>query len=330
MLAIQVILQNLLYDRATGSKIPAQNVLSSQPVGSDDLRIQGPVFMFLKRSGNKTVPDIGCPVMRGQVLIGPQKGTQFDLPGGFFEGFAQGCRKQCFTFVQMASRLVKNRVAIIFLFDHEKAAVLFYNAGDSCVWVPVHKAGMLPEFRLYINDTVCDNTLLNGLKFEAAGILMSELTHLDDQGRAQMVDVGAKDETQRSATAEAVISMQPDTLAMIVDGKHKKGDVFAVARIAGIQAAKKCPDLIPLCHPLMLSAVNVELEADTDNNQVLIRATCKLKGQTGVEMEALTAASVAALTVYDMCKAVDRGMIISQVRLLEKAGGKSGNWSRTA
>tara|TARA_R100001143_G_C3346643_1_gene127176 strand:- start:839 stop:1408 length:570 start_codon:yes stop_codon:yes gene_type:complete len=189
---------------------------------------------------------------------------------------------------------------------------------------------MLPEFRLYINDTVCDNTLLNGFKFEAAGILMSELTHLDDQGRAQMVDVGAKDETQRSATAEAVISMQPDTLAMIVDGKHKKGDVFAVARIAGIQAAKKCPDLIPLCHPLMLSAVNVELEADTDNNQVLIRATCKLKGQTGVEMEALTAASVAALTVYDMCKAVDRGMIISQVRLLEKAGGKSGNWSRTA
>jgi len=157
---------------------------------------------------------------------------------------------------------------------------------------------------------------------------MSKLTHLDDSGQARMVDVGAKDVTERTATAEAVIEMQADTLKLIVEGGHKKGDVFAVARIAGIQAAKKCADLIPLCHPLMLSSVNVDLEADDINSLVRITATCKLAGQTGVEMEALTAASVAALTVYDMCKAVDRAMVIRSVQLLEKAGGKSGHYKR--
>lgn len=157
---------------------------------------------------------------------------------------------------------------------------------------------------------------------------MSDLTHLDSKGRAQMVDVGEKEISQRTATAEAIVNMQAETLAMITQGKHKKGDVFAVARIAGIQAAKKCPELIPLCHPLLLSSVNVELEADEANSQVKISAICKLAGQTGVEMEALTAASIAALTIYDMCKAVDKGMTISQIQLLEKKGGKSGDWSR--
>jgi len=157
---------------------------------------------------------------------------------------------------------------------------------------------------------------------------MSKLSHLDEEGRAQMVDVGNKDITQRSATAEARVSMQAETLDMILDGKHKKGDVFAVARIAGIQAAKKCADLIPLCHPLLLSSINVDIQGDVEKQQVHILATCKLNGQTGVEMEALTAASVAALTIYDMCKAVDRGMSISQVQLLDKAGGKSGHWQR--
>ncbi|MFL2840987.1 MAG: cyclic pyranopterin monophosphate synthase MoaC [Pseudohongiellaceae bacterium] len=157
---------------------------------------------------------------------------------------------------------------------------------------------------------------------------MNDLTHLDSKGQAQMVDVGDKEVSQRIATAEAVIEMQPETLAMITEGKHNKGDVFAVARIAGIQAAKKCSDLIPLCHPLKLSSINVDLRVDSPMNQVNIRATCKLTGQTGVEMEALTAASVAALTIYDMCKAVDRGMTISNVQLVEKFGGKSGNWSR--
>jgi cyclic pyranopterin phosphate synthase len=157
---------------------------------------------------------------------------------------------------------------------------------------------------------------------------MSDLTHLDSKGRAQMVDVGEKEISQRIATAEAIVNMQPETLAMIAEGKHKKGDVFAVARIAGIQAAKKCPELIPLCHPLMLSSINVELEADEANSRVKISTTCKLAGQTGVEMEALTAASVAALTIYDMCKAVDKGMTISQIQLVEKKGGKSGHWSR--
>ena len=151
------------------------------------------------------------------------------------------------------------------------------------------------------------------------------LTHLDSQGRAHMVDVTDKAATFREATAEAWVRMRPQTLQMIVEGAHPKGDVFAVARIAGIQAAKKTADLIPLCHPLMLSGVKVELTAEGDD-AVRIRARCKLTGQTGVEMEALTAASVAALTLYDMCKAVDRGMVIENVRLLEKLGGKSGHF----
>lgn len=156
---------------------------------------------------------------------------------------------------------------------------------------------------------------------------MSELTHLDAQGRAQMVDVTPKAVTEREATAEARVVMQPETLAMITEGRHRKGDVLAVARIAGIQAAKKTADLIPLCHPLLLTSIKVELDADIPAHQIVIRATCKLAGQTGVEMEALTAASVAALTLYDMCKAVDKGITIEGIRLLEKKGGKSGHWS---
>jgi cyclic pyranopterin phosphate synthase len=159
---------------------------------------------------------------------------------------------------------------------------------------------------------------------------MSTLTHLDAKGHAHMVDVGAKDVTQRTATAEAWVDMQPATLQMIADGTHKKGDVFAVARIAGIQAAKKCSDLIPLCHPLMLTSIKVELTPQPAHSCVHIIATCALNGQTGVEMEALTAATVAALTLYDMCKAVDRGMVIRQVQLVDKQGGKSGHWQRQA
>jgi cyclic pyranopterin phosphate synthase len=155
---------------------------------------------------------------------------------------------------------------------------------------------------------------------------MSSLTHLDAAGRARMVDVTDKAITHREAVAEAFVLMQPETLRMVAEGSHKKGDVLAVARIAGIQAAKKCAELIPLCHPLLLSSVAVDCELDTANQRVAIRATCKLSGQTGVEMEALTAASVAALTIYDMCKAVDRQMQISGVRVLEKRGGKSGDW----
>ena len=159
---------------------------------------------------------------------------------------------------------------------------------------------------------------------------MSTLTHLDAKGQAHMVNVGDKAVSQRSATAEAWVDMQPATLQMIAAGSHKKGDVFAVARIAGIQAAKRCADLIPLCHPLMLSSVKVELTPLTEHSSVHIAATCTLTGQTGVEMEALTAVSVAALTLYDMCKSVDRGMVIRQIQLVDKQGGKSGHWQRQA
>jgi cyclic pyranopterin phosphate synthase len=153
------------------------------------------------------------------------------------------------------------------------------------------------------------------------------LTHFDDTGNARMVDVAGKAETERVAVAHASVSVQPATLALIRDKKAAKGDVLAVAQLAGIMAAKKTPELIPLCHPLSLSSVDVRLSLDAGRNAVDIEATCKLKGRTGVEMEALTAASVAALTVYDMCKAVDRGMVISEVRLLHKSGGKSGTFN---
>lgn len=152
------------------------------------------------------------------------------------------------------------------------------------------------------------------------------LTHFDDQGRAHMVDVGEKAVTERVATAGARVVMQPQTLAAIQAGEIGKGDVLGVARLAGIMAAKKTPDLIPLCHPLALTSVKVELACNAAENAVEIEATCKLKGRTGVEMEALTAASVAALTVYDMCKAIDKAMQVQDVRLLLKTGGKSGTY----
>ena len=156
---------------------------------------------------------------------------------------------------------------------------------------------------------------------------MSGLTHLDEHGSARMVDVGAKAETARSATATGRIAMNAAALAAIRDGTVPKGDVLATARIAGIQAAKKTWDLIPLCHPLLLTGVTVTIEPE-GADALCVQATCKLKGTTGVEMEALTAASVASLTLYDMCKAVDRGMVIESVCLLEKSGGRSGQFRR--
>jgi len=151
-------------------------------------------------------------------------------------------------------------------------------------------------------------------------------THFDADGNAAMVDVGAKAETERTATAKGSVLMQPETVKLIVEGGVKKGDVLSVAQLAGIMGAKKTPDLIPLCHPLALSSVTVDLAVDEARNAIDITATCKLKGRTGVEMEALTAVAVAALTVYDMCKAVDRGMRLTDIRLIHKAGGKSGEY----
>ncbi|MEH6635144.1 MAG: cyclic pyranopterin monophosphate synthase MoaC [Halioglobus sp.] len=157
---------------------------------------------------------------------------------------------------------------------------------------------------------------------------MSQLTHLDDSGAARMVDIGDKQITERVAVASAVVSMQSETLALLEQGAHKKGDVLAVARIAGIQAAKKCSDLIPLCHTLLLTSVEISFHIDSQASSVHIQSSCKVSGKTGVEMEALTAVSIAALTIYDMCKAVDRGMQIVNVSLLHKEGGKSGAWQR--
>lgn len=157
---------------------------------------------------------------------------------------------------------------------------------------------------------------------------MSKLTHLDSKGNAKMVDVGDKQSTQRTAIASGQVCMSAQTLQLIAAGGHKKGDVLAIARIAGIQAAKNCSQLIPLCHPLMLTSVDVELELDAAANRVLISALCKVNGPTGVEMEALTAVSVAALTIYDMCKAVDKEMVIEGICLQEKLGGNSGHYLR--
>lgn len=156
----------------------------------------------------------------------------------------------------------------------------------------------------------------------------TKLTHCNEQGQAAMVDVSAKAISTREARAQAIVRMQPETLALIRDNAHKKGDVLAVARIAGIQAAKQASQLIPLCHPLMLSKVALDFELREAENTVIIESYCKLAGQTGVEMEALCAANIAALTIYDMCKAVDMGMVIEQCCLLEKSGGRRGHYQR--
>ncbi|MBI1259368.1 MAG: cyclic pyranopterin monophosphate synthase MoaC [Chloroflexi bacterium] len=157
---------------------------------------------------------------------------------------------------------------------------------------------------------------------------MDHLTHLDEQGRAHMVDVGAKPETERIALAGGMVTMHPETLRLIRDGALKKGDVLTVARIAGIMAAKRTSELIPLCHPIALTQIDVQLTLNNEQNAVMITATARTIGKTGVEMEALTAVSAAALTVYDMATAVDRGMVISDIRLLEKHGGQHGDYVR--
>jgi cyclic pyranopterin phosphate synthase len=157
---------------------------------------------------------------------------------------------------------------------------------------------------------------------------MAELTHFNARGEAHMVDVGGKATTHRVAVAAGTIRMQPETLQLVLSGGHKKGDVLGIARVAGIMAAKRTADLVPLCHPIALTRVDVAFEADpaVDEECVRCRATAETVGPTGVEMEALCAVQVALLTVYDMCKAVDRGMVIESVRLLEKSGGRSGHW----
>ncbi|HIG59534.1 MAG TPA: cyclic pyranopterin monophosphate synthase MoaC [Gammaproteobacteria bacterium] len=155
----------------------------------------------------------------------------------------------------------------------------------------------------------------------------NDLTHIDRDGNARMVDVGNKHQSQRNAHARGEIRMSAATLAMIIKAEHKKGDVLTVAKIAGIQAAKHCSDLIPLCHSLALTGIDLRFEIDPDEQAVQIEAECRCNGPTGVEMEALTAVSVAALTIYDMCKAVDRSMIIGEIKLQQKSGGRSGDWS---
>ncbi|MEE8321452.1 MAG: cyclic pyranopterin monophosphate synthase MoaC [Gammaproteobacteria bacterium] len=157
---------------------------------------------------------------------------------------------------------------------------------------------------------------------------MAKLTHFNRQGEAHMVDVGEKPDSHRIAVAEGSIQMNRETLQLIMEGGHKKGDVLGIARTAGIMAAKKTADLIPLCHPLSLTHIDISLEPQPEQSAVYCLARVETKGKTGVEMEALTAVQIALLTIYDMCKAVDRGMTISNVQLLEKSGGKSGHWRR--
>jgi len=155
---------------------------------------------------------------------------------------------------------------------------------------------------------------------------MNKLTHFDTSGQAHMVDVGNKPNTHRIAVASGQIMMLPETFQMVQAGNHKKGDVLGIARIAGIQASKRTSDLIPLCHPLALSHVSLEFDLDQDHYAIVCRVRAETTGPTGVEMEALTAVQIALLTIYDMCKAVDRGMVIGDIKLLEKSGGKSGEW----
>lgn len=157
---------------------------------------------------------------------------------------------------------------------------------------------------------------------------MTDLTHFDEKGQAIMVDVGSKEVTERVAVARGEISMKLETLNLILEGRAKKGDVLGVARIAGIMAAKKTPEIIPLAHPLALSSISIEFFPDSERSLIEIEATVRVSGKTGVEMEALTSVACAGLTIYDMCKAVDRGMVIGQIRLMEKSGGRSGHFRR--
>jgi cyclic pyranopterin phosphate synthase len=159
--------------------------------------------------------------------------------------------------------------------------------------------------------------------------VMNKLTHFDESGQAHMVDVGQKASTHRIAKATGYIQMSPETYEMVVSGTHKKGDVIGIARIAAIQATKKSPDLIPLCHPIALTRVAVEFQNDPKSHAIHCTVTTENIGQTGVEIEALTGVQIGLLTIYDMCKAVDRGMVIKEVKLLEKSGGKSGTWTAT-
>ena len=160
----------------------------------------------------------------------------------------------------------------------------------------------------------------------AKGIVMSELTHFDESGQAQMVDVGEKQVTERQATAQGRIIMKPETFRLITEGDVKKGDVLAVARLSGIMAAKRTSELIPLCHPLRLTSIKIDFTPKANTPEITILATVKANDRTGVEMEALVAVSTAALTIYDMCKSYDRGMVISDIHLFEKSGGKSGHY----
>jgi cyclic pyranopterin phosphate synthase len=157
----------------------------------------------------------------------------------------------------------------------------------------------------------------------------TELTHIDHQGQARMVDVGGKEATRREAIAEAIVTMSPETLRLVIEGQMKKGDVLGAARLAGIMAAKKTPELIPLCHPLPIDAVQVDLTVDKETSSIIITTTVGTTARTGVEMEAMAAAAVAALTVYDMCKAAEKGITIQRIRLIRKSGGKSGLWQKS-
>ena len=158
----------------------------------------------------------------------------------------------------------------------------------------------------------------------------TRLTHIDEQGQARMVDVGGKGATRREAIAEAMVTMSQETLRLVVEGQMKKGDVFGAARLAGIMAAKKTPELIPLCHPLPIDAVHLDFAVDEDASSVIILASAETTARTGVEMEAMVAAAVAALTIYDMCKAAEKGITITGINLLRKSGGKSGLWQKSS
>ncbi len=160
--------------------------------------------------------------------------------------------------------------------------------------------------------------------------MSEELSHFNQRGEAHMVDISAKASTRRVAVVSGKITMQPTTLDLIERGEHKKGDVLSIARVAGIMAAKRAPDLIPLCHPLLITKVDLRFEIERAQNAIKSIATVETQGQTGVEMEALTAAQIALLTIYDMCKGVDRGMVITEVQLEEKTGGQSGQWKRNS
>ena len=283
------------------------DVIERQPIGRLDVWVKHVVCFFNGRASVANT-QVFNGVGVGLVTINANDVERFHYPSCFLPHFSQyGLREGLIAF-HMSRGLINDQLPAFVFTHHQELIVPRYNSGDGDVRRPTH--GVPLRFESEVVKIMPEN----------------QLTHIDETGSATMVSVAGKSPTERTAVAAGSVIMKPDTLLMIKDVTHKKGDVLTVAKIAGIQAAKQCSQLIPLCHPINLASVDLAFSLDQEQAKVDITASCTVTDATGVEMEALTAVSVAALTIYDMCKAVDKQMQLSNIRLTKKTGGRSGDF----